>query len=96
MRTISCGDFAHDARTSWTAPCAEVSLLRDQAPMPAHQRIRRNEGVQPQQRSTSDSLRLSRQQRSFGVAKSNAFSAQPLFEQLILCFQELDDLAGDD
>ena len=59
--------------------------------MPPHQRIRSDERVQLEQRFASERLGFSRQQRSFGVAKSDALSAQPVFEQLILCLEEFDD-----
>ena len=59
--------------------------------MPPHQRNRSDERVQLEQRFASDRLGFSRQQRSFGVAKSNTLSAQPLLEELILCLEEFDD-----
>src|SRR6476661_7455717 len=90
MRTISC-DLAHDAGAAWTPALAEVLLLRNQAPMPPHQRIRSDERVQLEQRFASNRLGFSRQQRSFGVAKSHALSAQPVLEQLILCLEKRDD-----
>ena len=38
-----------------------------------------------------DRLGLSRQQRRFRVGKPDALSAQPLFQELILSLQELDN-----
>ena len=70
---------------------SEVPVLRNQAPMPPHQRIRSDERVQLEQRFASDRLGFSRQQRSFGVAKSNTLSVQPLLKELILCLEEFDD-----
>ena len=91
MRTISCAISRMMPGRPGRATLAEVPLLRNQAPMPPHQRIRSDERVQLEQRFASDRLGFSRQQRSFGVAKSNTLSAQPLLEQLILCLEEFDD-----
>jgi len=59
--------------------------------MPPHQRLRRNKGVEFTERFTPHRLCFPRKQRSFGVAKSNTLSAQPLLEELILCLEEFDD-----
>ena len=59
--------------------------------MPAHQRIGSEDRIELQQRSASDRFGLSREQRSFRIAESDAPTTQPLFEQSILCLQELDN-----
>ncbi|MDB5927468.1 MAG: hypothetical protein JWN13_6404 [Betaproteobacteria bacterium] len=71
------------------APLAEVPLLGNQPPMPPDQGIRRNEGIELQQRFTAHRLRLPRKRRPLNIGEPYALASEALLQQPILGLEEL-------
>ena len=65
-------DLAHDAGTARTTTVIEVPLLRDELPMPSHQRIRIDDRVEFEKRIAPDSLRLPRKQGTLCIREPDA------------------------
>ena len=70
-------DMTHDAGSPRAAPVSEVPLLRDQAPMPPQQGIRRDYGVEFEQGFAPYRLGLARQKRTLSVGEPDSLSVQP-------------------
>jgi len=84
-------EMMHDARPSHASSLGKVPLLRNQTSMPSQQGIRRDDGVELDQRLSSYSLGLARQQSPLSIGKTDAPSAQPVLEQSVLGLKEFDD-----
>jgi hypothetical protein len=69
----------------------EVPLLGDEAPMPPHERIGRDDGVQFKQGFASHCLGFARQKSTLSVGEPDSFSLQSLFEQAVLGLEKFDD-----
>ena len=69
----------------------EVPFLRYQSPMPSQQCVWRDDGVELDQSSSSYGLGLARQKSPLSVRKTDAPSAESLFEQSVLCLKEFND-----
>ena len=73
-------DVAHDARSASASSLGESPLLRNQAPMPPQESIRRDYRVEFQQSLSPYSLGFTREESTFGVSEADSPSAQPLSE----------------
>src|ERR1700680_1354201 len=62
-------DVTHDARSARTTPVGEVPLLRNQAPMPPQQGIRRDYGVEFKQGFAPYRLSFARQKSTLSVGE---------------------------
>ena len=83
-------DLTHDARSARAPSLGEVPLLRNQAPMPPQEGIRRDYGVEFELGFAPYRLSLARQKSPLSVAEPNSLSSQPFFEQAVLGPEKFD------
>jgi hypothetical protein len=69
----------------------EAPLLGNEAPMPPHQCIGRNDAVEFEQGFAPYRLGLACQKRTLSVCEPDSLSSQPFLEQAVLGLEKLDD-----
>src|SRR5437870_6458939 len=91
MRTINSEIRRMMPGAARVAPVGEVPLLGNEAPMPPHERIGRNDAVEFEQGLASYRLGFARQKSTLSICEPDSLSSQPVFEQTVLSLEKLDD-----
>jgi hypothetical protein len=79
----------HDARSASAASLGEVPLLRNQAPMPPQQSIRKDYRIEFEQGFAPYRPGLARQESTLSVCEPDSLSSQPFFEQAVLGLEKI-------
>ena len=86
-------DLAGNSRSPGAALRASIVLLRDELPVPAKQRVRRDDGRDFSESRSPDRMSVPRKSASLCIRESNSSSAELLAQHKVLRLQLRDQLA---